>query len=167
MSGPQPSGSDRERNLETVRQNVKHYVARRNPEWAEDIAQDVLLVIHLRYPQLTEMADLNPVAITIARNKLFEYQRNKHKETQLDERFDTRDTESRSVEEQLIDRAAAVRLQRAISRLGDDCQRLLRMFLDGKNTADMKRILGIGDSAFYTRLCRCRQRLGVAMGWQA
>lgn len=158
---------ERERNLEIVRQNIAKYVARRNQEWADDIAQDALLVLHEKYPYLTALADLMPVGITTARNKLFEYQRRRGREAQLDERFDASDTRSRTVDEKLLQQSAAERLRDGISQLGDDCQRLLRMLLAGKSTADMKAILGVSDGAYYTRLCRCRQKLAGVMGWQA
>lgn len=162
------SNPERDSVLEQVRGCVVRYVAGRNPEWADDIAQEVMLLIHVRYPHLEKTHDLLPLGITIARLKIYEFQRRRTRGgAQFAEEFDAVDSNSPSVEEQLIRKSAAERLRHGIRQLGVGCQQLLQMFLEGKKTDEMRGILGLTDSAYYTRLCRCRQRLSLIMGWSA
>src|SRR4051794_36331456 len=58
--------------LERLRERIVRFAASRmKREAAEDLAQEVLLVIHEKYPELDSAEDLVPLSLEIARLKLW------------------------------------------------------------------------------------------------
>ena len=68
------------------------------------------------------------------------------------------------------DRNNLERLTRAIGQLGGHCRELLRLKLEGKSFAEIRKAMGAGSlNTVYTWDHRCRQQLMEAMGgdWEA
>ena len=62
---------DRERVLALLRERIVAFAASRyRRDLAEDVAQEVLGLLHEKYPHVTELTELVPLALQIARFKI-------------------------------------------------------------------------------------------------
>lgn len=155
--------------LERLRERIVAFAASRmQRDAAEDLAQEVLMLLHEKYGKLDRLEDLLPLSLKILRFKMMAYRRKalRHGEyTQVaadeiqmaDGRLDPlAATEQRELRERLI---------AALSQLGDRCRRLFALKLDGKSFADIQQILGAASiNTVYTWDFRCRKELLDKMG---
>jgi len=135
---------------------------------AEDLAQEVLLLLHEKYGHLDRLEDLLPLALRIVRFKMMAYRRKaqrrgEYKQVQADE-FQLADggvDPLRAAEQrEMRDRLAA-----AVSQLGERCRKLFALKLDGKSFAEIQGILGASSiNTIYTWDSRCRKELMERMG---
>jgi RNA polymerase sigma-70 factor, ECF subfamily len=158
----------REEILRKLRERMVGFAASRmQRDAAEDLAQEVLMLLHEKYGDLDRLEDLLPLALKIVRFKMLAYRRKarRHGEfTQVspdeiqmpDGRTDALTT--------LEQREARERLIAAVSRLGERCRKLLALKLEGKSFAEMQAILGANSiNTIYTWDFRCRQQLMEAL----
>ena len=155
--------------LERLRERIVAFAASRmQRDAAEDLAQEVLMLLHEKYGKLDRLEDLLPLSLKILRFKMMAYRRKalRHGEyTQVaadeiqmaDGRLDPlAATEQRELRERLI---------AALSQLGERCRRLFALKLDGKSFADIQQILGAASiNTVYTWDFRCRKELLEKMG---
>lgn len=135
---------------------------------AEDVAQEVLLVLHEKYPDLDRAEDLIPLSLEIARRKILGarrkvIRRGEHNQLPVDE-MPLASTDAGPFEQ--VRRAEQVeRLELALGRLTGRCRELMRMKLEGLGFAEIGERLGAGSiNTVYTWDFRCRKQLLEKLG---
>jgi len=165
---------DREQILESLRERILMFAASRvGRDAAEDLAQEVLVLLHEKYPQVTRLEELLPLSFQILRFKLISLRRKAARRGEYTQV---------SVEDiQLPDLSLdpGVRLERkqmserliaAIGHLGERCRDLFRLKLEGKTFAEIQDLLRAGSiNTVYTWDARCRKQLLQLMGgsWES
>lgn len=159
----------REQLLEKLRERILGFAASRiQRDAAEDLAQEVLMLLHEKYGHLDRLEDLLPLSLKIVKFKMLAYRRKAQRRGEY--------TQVPVDEVQLAgdgadpltaaeDRETRERLVRAVSQLGDRCKKLLALKLDGKSFAEIQEVLGAGSiNTVYTWDFRCRKQLLELMG---
>jgi RNA polymerase sigma-70 factor (ECF subfamily) len=172
-STPSPSleGAARQRDeiLRKLRERIVGFAASRmQRDAAEDLAQEVLMVLHEKYGRLDRPEDLLPLALKIVRFKMAAYYRKarrhgEYAQVPVDE-IQTPDghTDALTAMEQLEMRE---RLVAAVAALGERCRKLLALKLEGKTFAEIQIAFGAGSiNTIYTWDFRCRQQLMESIG---
>ena len=166
---PAPASAERATTLAQVRERIVAFAASRyRRESAEDLAQEVLVVIHEKYGHVERMEDLVPLSFQILRFKLAAWKRKawRHGE-QVEVSPDSLPlaSEEPGPEEDYARRQQVERLSVALSRLGDRCRDLFRFKLEGKGFSEIQILMGAESlNTIYTWDHRCRKRLLDAMG---
>jgi len=164
----------RDQILELLRERIVRFAASRlvggdaAPDRAQDIAQEVLLVLHEKYSTLDRAEDLVPVALEIARFKMMGarrkmVRRGEYSQVSVDDLplpSDAPDPfEEASRREQLE------QLETALAGLGERCRELFRLKLEGLTFPEIQKRLKVGAiNTLYTWDFRCRQQLLERMG---
>ena len=140
---------------------------------AEDIAQEVLLLLHTKYREVGLLEDLLPLSLQIARFKIVSLRRKAHRRGE-DTQVQIEDVPVASVG---LDPAAILekkemleRLTAALAKLEGRCRELFRLKLQGKGFAEIQQILGVKSiNTVYTWDFRCRKQLLERLGgsWEA
>ncbi|MBZ5607817.1 MAG: sigma-70 family RNA polymerase sigma factor [Acidobacteriia bacterium] len=159
----------REQLLEKLRERIVGFAASRmQRDAAEDLAQEVLILLHEKYGHLDRLEDLLPLSLKIVRFKIMAYRRKaqrrgEYTQVPVDEIQMAGDgVDPLTAAEQHETRE---RLVRAVSQLGDRCRKLLALKLEGKSFAEIQVILGAGSiNTIYTWDFRCRKHLLELMG---
>jgi len=165
---------DREQILACLRERILAFAASRIArDIAEDLAQEVLVLLHEKYPQVTRLEELLPLSFQIVRFKLVslrrkaarrgEYTQVSVEDVQLPDLGS--DPGARLERKQMSERLAA-----AIGQLGGRCRDLFRLKLEGKTFAEIQIALGSRSiNTIYTWDARCRKRLLELMGgsWES
>jgi len=161
--------SDREHILARLRERIAAFAASHlSKDAAEDLAQEVLLVLHEKYPELDRVEDLLPLSIQIARFKIISTRRKAARRGEYTQVSVTElplpDLEPNPA--QLAERREMrERLVKAIAGLGDRCRELIRLKLQGKTFPEIQKIMGASAiNTIYTWDHRCRKNLLEAMG---
>jgi len=165
---------DREYILARLRERIVAFAASHlSRDTAEDLAQEVLLLLHEKYAHLDRPEDLLPLALQIVRFKILSTRRKAARRGEY--------TQVSVTDVPLPDPGAnpAVlaerrefmeRLTAAMRGLGDRCRELMRLKLQGKTFPEIQKIMGAGAiNTVYTWDHRCRKNLLEAMGgeWEA
>jgi len=160
---------DRDQTLKSLRERILAFATSRvSKDLAEDLAQDVLVVLHEKYARVTELTELVPLAFQILRFKMLDLhrkslRRGEYNQASIDDLplADPGDDPA-----MLLDRRRrADRLLAAIDRLGDRCRELFRWKLEGKSFPDIQRLTGQRSiNTIYTWDLRCRKQLLELMG---
>jgi RNA polymerase sigma-70 factor (ECF subfamily) len=154
----------REELLRKLRERIVGFAASRmQKDAAEDLAQEVLILLHEKYPDLDRLEDLLPLSLKIVRFKMLAYRRKarRHGEfTQVSadeiQMADGRSDALTAMEQ----REARERLMAAIAGMGERCRKLLALKLEGKSFAEIQAVFGAGSiNTIYTWDFRCRQQL--------
>jgi RNA polymerase sigma-70 factor (ECF subfamily) len=159
----------REEVLAQLRERIVRFAASHFAgDAAEDLAQEVLMLLHEKYPHLERVEDLLPLSLQITRFKMMSLRRKTvrhgeysqvsisdiplpHLEASPADRFERK---------QMLDRLA-----RAVPQLGERCRELIRLKLQGKSFPEIQRILGVSSiNTIYTWDHRCRKSLMDLMG---
>lgn len=170
-----PSGSiaksegSREEILQKLRERIVRFAASKiQRDAAEDLAQEVLIVLHQKYGHLERLEDLLPVSLEIVRFKLMAFRRKaqRHGEytqvpvEEMQMADDAPDPLLAAEQREMRDRLIA-----AISKLGERCRTMMALKLEGKSFAEIQDILGAGSiNTIYTWDFRCRKHLLELMG---
>lgn len=135
---------------------------------AEDLAQEVLLVLHEKYPAVTAPAELLPLAFQIMRFKMQAWRRKttrrgEHNSIGLD---DLPLPDRRPDPAVLAEREETKqRLAQALRSLGERCRELFRLKLQGRTFQEIQeRMEANSINTVYTWDARCRKQLQEAMG---
>jgi RNA polymerase sigma-70 factor (ECF subfamily) len=155
---------DRTEILKLLRERIVRFAASRlRGDSAEDLAQDVLLVIHEKYSTLDRTEDLLPVALEITRFKIWASRRKMH-----------RRGEDKNVSVEEIPLAGASpgpheqaelgerlrQLEKALGAMGERCRELFRLKLEGYTFPEIQKRLGAASlNTLYTWDLRCRKQL--------
>jgi len=140
---------------------------------AEDVAQEVLLLLHTKYREVALLEELLPLSLQIARFKIVSLRRKAHRRGE-DTQLQIEDVPVAAVG---LDPAASLektemleRLTAALAKLEGRCRELFRLKLQGKGFAEIQQILGVKSiNTIYTWDFRCRRQLLERLGgvWEA
>ncbi len=152
-----------------MRERILAFAASRmGRDAGEDLAQEVLVVLHEKYPQVTRLDELVPLSFQILRFKLVslrrktarrgEYTQVSVEDIQLPDA--SADPGARLERKQMTERLSA-----AIGKLEGRCRDLLRLKLEGKTFTEIQTLLGARSiNTVYTWDARCRKKLLEWMG---
>jgi RNA polymerase sigma-70 factor (ECF subfamily) len=140
---------------------------------AEDLAQEVMLLLHTKYGEVNELGDLVPLALRIARFKIAaswrkSRRRGEDRQTSVEETVlpDPGMSPSDLAErKEMLERLAA-----ALRQLSGRCRELFRLKLQGKSFGEIQQILEVRSiNTIYTWDSRCRKQLLEKLGgsWEA
>lgn len=135
---------------------------------AEDLAQEVLIVLEQKYAEVTALDELLPLSLQILRFKMASYRRRSARrgevtaipveETALADLGPT--PEAHAQRQELLER-----ISKAIPRLGERCREIFRLKLLGKSFIEIQEEMGAQSiNTVYTWDSRCRQRLLEMLG---
>ncbi len=163
------AAGSREELLQKLRERIVGFAASRlQRDAAEDLAQEVMLLLHEKYGHLDRLEDLLPLSLQIVRFKMMAYRRKaqrrgEYTQVPVDEiqmADDGIDPLTAAEQRQMRDRLIA-----AVSQLGGRCRQLFELKLEGKSFAEIQVILGIASiNTIYTWDFRCRKQLLELMG---
>jgi len=159
---------DRNQILASLRERILAFATSRvSREHAEDLTQEVLVVLHEKYPAVTDLTELVPLAFQILRFKMLDAHRKSFRRGEYNQE---------SVEElpladpgddpvtQLDQQQRVNRLLAAIMQLGERCRELFKWKLEGKTFPEIQKIMGQQSiNTIYTWDLRCRKQLLAAM----
>ena len=155
--------------LEKLRERIVRFAASHlSRDAAEDLAQEVLMLLHEKYAHLELLEDLVPLSLRIVRFKLMGLRRKaarRGESRQISiEDIPLPDLDA-SPSDHFERKELAEGLTRAISQLGERCRQLLRLKLQGKTFPEIQKIMGVeAINTVYTWDHRCRKRLLELMG---
>ena len=163
---------EREEILARLRERIFRFAASRfQKDAAEDLTQEVLLVLHERYAALERVEDLLPVSLEIARFKILAarrkiVRRGEHTQVSVD------DLPLAGAAEDPFDqterRELLARLEKVLAGLGERCRELIRLKLEGYTFPEIqKRMSAATLNTLYTWDFRCRKQIAEKMGgWE-
>jgi len=160
---------EREQILERLRERIVRFAASRlSRDGAEDLAQEVLLVLHEKYPSLDRVEDLLPLSLEIARFKIMGSRRKTHRRGE-DTQVSVDDLPLASHDEDAFSQAShrenLQRLEQALVELGERCRELMRWKLEGYSFPEIQKRMGVGSlNTLYTWDFRCRKQLLERLG---
>jgi RNA polymerase sigma-70 factor (ECF subfamily) len=163
------SASKREEILRTLRERIVGFAASRiSRDAAEDLAQEVLLVLHEKYGQVERLEELLPLALRILRFKMMGL----HRKAQRRGEYSQAQVEEMPLadgapgpELRLARRESAERIAAAVRRLGERCRELLRLKLEGRTFDEIRARLGAANiNTVYVWDHRCRKHLLELLG---
>ena len=130
---------------------------------AEDLTQEVLVVLHEKYPNVADLTELVPLVFQVLRFKMLDAHRKslRRGEYNLESIDDLPIADSRDNPETELERKQKVaRLLHAMSQLGDRCRELFKWKLEGKSFPEIQKLMGqTSINTIYTWDLRCRKQL--------
>lgn len=165
--------SAREEILRKLRERIVGFAASRlQRDAAEDLAQEVLILLHEKYAHVDRLEELLPLALQIMRFKMLAWRRKSVRRGE----FTQVSVHDIALSNGALDPAAVAeraemreRLIRAIAKLGDRCRRMFQLKLEGNGFAEIQSLLGAASiNTVYAWDFRCRKQLIELMGgsWQ-
>ena len=165
------AGLTREEILRQLRERILAFVTSRGlRDSAEDLAQDVMMVLHEKYPHVGELTELVPLSFQILRFKMLDrhrktLRRGGYNQESLDDKPLVDPADDPSLQAEQKERVA--QLIGALKQLGARCQKLFRLKLEGHTFPEIKQIFGERSiNTIYTWDLRCRKQLLALMGGQ-
>ena len=159
----------RDETLSTLRERIVAFATSRlSREAAEDLAQEVMIVLHEKYSQVKELDELVPLSFQVLRFKMLDahrkaFRRGEYNQESIDDVpiADARDNPGMELErKQTVDR-----LIKALGQLGERCRTLFRWKLEGKTFPEIQKLMGQSSiNTIYTWDHRCRKQLLDLMG---
>lgn len=155
--------------LARLRERIVAFAASRGAgAQSEDLAQEVLVLLHTKYGHLDAAEDLVPLAFQILRFKLAAHRRKAARRGE----YDAVDVEAFPPPSDAPDPAAVLerkellaRLMGGIARMGERCRELFRLKLQGRTFAEIQGLLGAATlNTVYTWDHRCRKELLASLG---
>lgn len=160
---------DRDQILVCLRERILAFATLRvSKDRAEDLVQDVLLVLHDKYAPVTELTELVPLAFQILRFKMLDahrksFRRGEYNQESVDELplADPGDDPAQQLER----KQTVERLVQAMDQLGARCRELFTWELEGKSFPEIQKLMGQNSvNSIYTWDLRCRKQLLSLMG---
>lgn len=160
---------DRDQILTSLRERILAFATLRvSRDHAEDLAQEVLVLLHDKYSHVTELTELVPLAFQVLRFKMLdahrkslrrgEYNQESVEELPLTDPGD--DPVTQLDQKQRVDRILA-----ALSQLGQRCRELFKWKLEGKSFPEIQKLMSqTSINTIYTWDLRCRKQLLSLMG---
>jgi len=160
---------DRDQILAALRERIVAFAASRIArDVAEDLAQEVLVLLHEKYSHVTRLDELLPLSFRIVRFKLTSLRRKavrRGEYTQVSVEDIQMPDPGADPGARLERQQMSQRLRAAISQLEGRCRELFRLKLEGRTFAEIQALLGAGSiNTVYTWDARCRKRLLDLMG---
>lgn len=169
-----PAQAGRTAILAALRERIVAFAASRYAgSHAEDLAQEVLVLIHEKYGHLDRLEDLVPLAFQILRFKLAAHRRKAARRGE----YDAVDVEAFPPASDAPDPATVLerkellaKLMGGIAGMGQRCRELFRLKLQGRSFPEIQGLMGATTlNTVYTWDHRCRKQLLDALGgrWDA
>jgi RNA polymerase sigma-70 factor, ECF subfamily len=160
---------ERERILLKLRERIVAFAASHvQGDIAEDLAQEVLILLHEKYHHVDRLEELVPLALQIARFKIMSLRRKsqRHGEYTQVSVADIQLPDPQADPATLVERKLMLeRLTQSVAQLGERCRELLRLKLQGRNFGEIQKRMGAQSiNTVYTWDHRCRQQLIELMG---
>jgi len=155
--------------LLSLRERIVAFAASRiGKDVAEDLAQEVLIVLHEKYGHVTRPEELLPLALQIIRFKMMAQRRKSLRRGEYTQVSIT-DIQLPDLDSDPADfvqrKEMLEKLTRAIGQLGDRCRQMFRLKLEGKNFAEIQKVMDVASiNTIYTWDFRCRKSLLELMG---
>jgi len=160
--------------LPLLRERIVAFAASRiGRDGAEDLAQEVLIILHEKYSHVNRLEELLPLSLQIVRFKMLSLRRKaqrhgEYTQVSIDE-IPLPDPESNPGT--YVERKQMMeRLTVALGQLGERCRELFRLKLEGQSFAEIQKAMGASSiNTIYTWDFRCRKQLLQLMGgsWEA
>lgn len=160
---------NRELILANLRERILAFATLRvSKDRAEDLAQEVLIVLHDKYSHVTELAELVPLAFQVLRFKMLDahrksFRRGEYNQASVDDLplADPGDDPAQQLER----KQTVERLVQAMDQLGARCRELFTWKLEGKSFPEIQKLMGQNSvNTIYTWDLRCRKQLLSLMG---
>jgi RNA polymerase sigma-70 factor (ECF subfamily) len=160
---------ERDEILSKIRERIVAFAASRlSREVAEDLAQEVLLILHEKYGDVTDVTELLPLSFQVLRFKMLDFHRKSFRRGEynqvpiedlpLPDPGD--DPETDISRKQMVER-----LIEAMNKLSPRCRDLFRWKLQGKTFAEIQSLMGQSSiNTIYTWDFRCRKQLLDLLG---
>jgi RNA polymerase sigma-70 factor (ECF subfamily) len=160
---------NRDEILSSLRERILAFATLRvSRAQAEDLTQEVLVVLHEKYPSVADLTELVPLAFQVLRFKMLdahrkslrrgEYNQESVDDLPLADPGD--DPATRLDQKQRVDRLLA-----AIDQLGERCRELFKWKLEGKSFPEIQKLMKqTSINTIYTWDLRCRKQLISLMG---
>ena len=155
--------------LTSLRERILSFATSRvSKDLAEDLTQEVLVLLHEKYARVTELTELIPLAFQVLRFKMLDTHRKSlrrgeyHQESveELPLAHPGDDPAAQLDQKQRVDRLLA-----AVAQLGDRCRDLFRWKLEGHSFPEIQKLMGQNSiNTIYTWDLRCRKQLLSLMG---
>lgn len=155
--------------LEKLRERMVAFAASRyGRDGAEDLAQEVLVVLHGKYSHVERMEELVPLSFQILRFKLGalrrkDYRHGEHNQVSVEDLplpGDAPDAESLLARREMLER-----LKQGLAQLGPRCQALFRFKLQGRTFPEIQTLMAAASlNTVYTWDHRCRKQLLDLLG---
>jgi RNA polymerase sigma-70 factor, ECF subfamily len=160
---------EREEILAKLRERIVLFAASHlSRDVAEDLAQEVLMLLHEKYAHLDRAEDLLPLSLQIVRFKIMGLRRKavRHGEYTQVSITDIPLPDLDSNPADALERKEMLeRLTHAIGQLGERCRELIRLKLQGRSFPEIQKIMGVASiNTVYTWDHRCRKNLLELMG---
>ena len=160
---------ERDAILTSLRERIVAFATLRvSKDHAEDLAQDVLTVLHDKYSHVVELTELVPLAFQVLRFKMLDahrkaLRRGEYNQESVDDLGLM--APDATPETQLDQKQRVERLLAALAQLGERCRELFRWKLQGKSFPEIQTLMGQKSiNTIYTWDLRCRKQLRDLMG---
>lgn len=160
---------DRDQILAGLRERILAFATLRvSRDCAEDLAQEVLVVLHEKYAHVTELTELVPLAFQVLRFKMLDahrksLRRGEYNQESVDDlplADPGNDPMIQLDQKQRVDRLLA-----ALAQLGERCRNLFKWKLEGKSFPEIQTLMEqTSINTIYTWDLRCRKQLLALMG---
>jgi RNA polymerase sigma-70 factor (ECF subfamily) len=160
---------DRDQILVSLRERILAFATLRvSRERAEDLTQEVLVLLHEKYARVTELTELVPLAFQVLRFKMLDahrksLRRGEYNQESIDElplADPGADPATQLDQSQRVDRLLA-----AMAQLGERCRELFKWKLEGNSFPEIQKLMGQNSiNTIYTWDLRCRKQLLTLMG---
>ena len=160
---------NRDKILTSLRERILAFATLRvSRAQAEDLTQEVLVVLHEKYPDVMDPTELVPLAFQVLRFKMLDahrksLRRGEYNQESVDDLplADPGDDPAT----QLDQKQRVARLLAAMAQLGERCRELFKWKLEGKSFPEIQKIMGqTSINTIYTWDLRCRKQLLSLMG---
>ncbi|MBL8071576.1 MAG: sigma-70 family RNA polymerase sigma factor [Nitrospira sp.] len=159
----------RDEMLTSLRERILSFATSRvSRELAEDLTQEVLILLHEKYARVTELTELVPLAFQVLRFKMLDVhrkslRRGEYNQESVDELPLANPGDDPAT---LLDQKQRVdRLLAAVAQLGERCRDLFRWKLEGNSFPEIQRLMQQPSiNTIYTWDLRCRKQLLSLMG---
>ena len=160
---------ERDRILQTLRERILAFATSRvSRDLAEDLTQEVLVVLHEKYARVSDLTELVPLAFQVLRFKMLDahrkaFRRGEYNQEPIEDLplADPADDPAA----QLDQRQRVDRLLAALAQLGERCRELFKWKLEGKSFPEIQTIMGQASiNTIYTWDLRCRKQLLSLIG---
>lgn len=160
---------DRDQLLTGLRERILAFATLRvSRDRAEDLAQEVLVVLQEKYAHVMDLTELVPLSFQVLRFKMLDahrksFRRGEYNQESVDDLplADPSDDPATQLDQkQRVDRLLA-----AVAELGERCRELFKWKLEGISFPEIQKLMGQNSiNTIYTWDLRCRKQLLTLMG---
>ncbi|MGH7206162.1 MAG: RNA polymerase sigma factor [Nitrospiraceae bacterium] len=160
---------DREEILAKIRERIVAFAASKwSREVAEDLAQEVLIILHEKYGDVTDLTELLPLSFQVLRFKMLDFhrkslRRGEYNQVSIEDlpiADPGGDPSTETEHKQMVERLIS-----AMNKLSPRCRDLFRWKLQGKTFPEIQVLMGQSSiNTVYTWDFRCRKQLLELMG---